>query len=219
VADRGAEPPPVALPVLPGAVADALLDVLGEAAGLGFLGPGPIEPHVAHAARFAAVLRPASTVLDLGTGGGIPGLVLAALRPEAKVVLLDARRQRTDFLERAVGRLGWSGRVTVVAGRAEEVGRSPEWRGRVPAVVARSFGSPATTAECAAALLLVGGQLVVSEPPDSSDDRWPAAGLALVGLAVDGRDHGLVSFTQVSPCPQRFARGRQDPDLFHVKRH
>jgi 16S rRNA (guanine527-N7)-methyltransferase len=218
VAGLGAEPPPAPLPVIAGALADALLDVLGEAARLGFLGPGPVERHVDHAARFAAVLRPASTVLDLGSGGGVPGLVLAALRPEARIVLLDARRQRTDFLERAVGRLGWGGRVTVVAGRAEEVGRSPTWRGRMPAVVARSFASPPTTAECAAPLLLVGGQLVVSEPPDAADERWPAAALSLVGLALDGRAQGLVSLTQVSPCPGRFPRRRHEPDLFHVKR-
>src|SRR5204862_3634643 len=133
---------PALPPSLPGDVAGPLLDVLAEAARLGFLGRGPVEPHVAHAARFATVLRPASTVLDLGSGAGVPGLVLAALRPETQVVLLDARRQRTDFLERAVGRLGWGDRVTVVAGRAEDIGRSPVWRGRMPAVTARAFGSP-----------------------------------------------------------------------------
>jgi 16S rRNA (guanine527-N7)-methyltransferase len=207
----GAAPPP---PELPAAIAAPLLDVLGEAAALGFLGPGPVGPHVVHAARFDAVLRPTSSVLDLGSGGGIPGLVLAALRPDASVVLLDARTNRTDFLVRAVGRLGWEERVSVVAGRAEELGRSPAWRGRVAAVVARSFASPATTAECAAPFLAVGGQLVVSEPPEPPDDRWPEPGLGLVGLRPDGSGAGMASFTQVVPCPARFPRRRQRPPLF-----
>jgi len=87
-------------------------------------------------------------------------------------------------------------------------------------VVARSFGSPSVTAECAAPLLAVGGQLLVSEPPSPSADRWPAAGLALVGLRLDETVSGLASCTQVEPCPERFPRRRLRPplfELFHVE--
>jgi 16S rRNA (guanine527-N7)-methyltransferase len=183
---------------------------------LGFFGPGAIDPQVEHARRFATGLRPAALVIDLGSGGGLPGLVLAALRTELEVVLLDARTNRTDFLERAVGRLGWSGRVRVVAAPAEVVGRDPAWRGRVDAVVARSFGGPSATAECAAPLLRVGGQLLVSEPPGAPDPaRWPAAGLELVGLERDEHaPDGLASFTQGSACSERFPRRRLAPPLF-----
>ena len=133
------------------------------------------------------------------------------------MVLLDARTNRTDFLARAVGRLGWGDRVSVVAGRAEELGRLSQWRGRLGAVVARSFGSPAGTAECAAPFLAVGGQLVVSEPPDPPMARWPPAGLALVGLARDeGVADGLASFTQMELCPARFPRRRRRPPLFEL---
>jgi hypothetical protein len=199
---------------VPAAVGPALIEVLEEAAALGFLGPAPVEAHVIHVARFDAALRPTADVLDLGSGGGIPGLVLAALRPELTVVLLDARTNRTDFLERAVGRLGWIGRVSVVAGQAETVGRSPHWRGRCSAVVARSFASPSVTAEDAAPFLAVGGQLLVSEPPEPVGERWPAAGLAVVGLEADEATPGLASFTQVRACPDRFPRRRQQPPLF-----
>jgi 16S rRNA (guanine527-N7)-methyltransferase len=195
---------------------DAVVSVLREAAALGFLGPGPVEPHVEHAARFAAALRPAHRIVDLGSGGGLPGLVLAALCPSAAVVLVDARTNRTDFLERAVGRLGWRDRVSVVAARAEALGRSVAWRGQVDAAVARSFGSPSLTAECAAPLLAVGGQLLVSEPPASPADRWPAAGLALVGLQLDAKVLGLASCTQIEPCPERFPRRRPQPPLFEL---
>jgi 16S rRNA (guanine527-N7)-methyltransferase len=202
--------------VAPG-VGAALLAVLREAAALGFLGPGPVEPHVTHALRFDGVLRPTAALLDLGSGGGVPGLILASVRPTVEVVLLDARTQRTDFLARAIGRLGWSERVTVLAGRAEALGRSPAWRGRFGAVVARSFGSPAETAECGAPFLAAGGQLVVSEPPDPAADRWPVDGLGLVGLRADEIGAGgLASFTQVEPCPDRFPRRRRRPSLFEL---
>jgi hypothetical protein len=196
---------------------DAVVSVLREAGALGFLGSGPVEPHVDHATRFAAALRPVSRLVDLGSGGGLPGLVLAALRPSVEVVLVDARTNRTDFLERAVGRLGWHDRVRVVAARAEVLGRTPVWRGKAGAVVARAFGSPSVTAECAAPLLAVGGQLLVSEPPAPPADRWSATGLALVGLRLDAETvPGLASCTQVEPCPERFPRRRRQPPLFDL---
>ena len=208
----GPEPVP---PEARGAISNTLVAVLQEAADLGYLGPGPIDAHLRHAERFAAPLRATDRVLDLGTGGGVPGLVLAALLPTVAVVLVDARTNRTDFLARAVGRLGWVDRVTVVPARAEALGRDVRWRGQVPAVVARSFGSPSVTAECAAPLLAVGGQLLVSEPPEPRAGRWPAAGLALVGLRADcSGGVGVASFTQVEPCPARYPRRRLRPALF-----
>jgi 16S rRNA (guanine527-N7)-methyltransferase len=145
--------------------------------------------------------------------------VLAVALAETAVVLLDASERRTDFLRRAVGRLGLVPRVTVVAARAETAGREPAWRGAFDAVVARSFGEPAVTAEAAAPFLRVGGQLVVSEPPEPAVDRWPPAGLALVGLVRDGADAGgaVASFTQAETCPARYPRRRFQPPLFHVE--
>ena len=197
-------------------VPDAVIAALQDAADLGFLGPGPVVAHVDHARRFATALRPVERVIDLGTGAGVPGLVLAALLPDTAVVLVDARTSRTDFLQRAIGRLGWSERVTVVAAQAETMGRTGGWRGAAPAVVARSFGSPSVTAECAAPLLQSGGQLLVSEPPQSPAGRWPAAGLSLVGLRLDNRTAGMASFTQVMACPERFPRRRREPPLFDL---
>jgi len=186
-------------------------EVLDEAQRLSFLGPASIASHRHHADAFLAALRPSASILDLGTGGGLPGLVIAEARPESTVILLDARERRTDFLRRAVSRLGWNGRVIVLTGRAEALGHDPEWRGTCAAVVARGFGPPGPTAECAAPFLAEGGQLVVSEPPpDGSGDgvRWPAESLAALGLRADENQPNTAvrSFTQVSGCPDRFPR-------------
>ena len=68
-------------------------------------------------------------------------------------------------------------------GRAEETARSSQFRQQFDLVVSRSFGVPAVAAECGAPLLSIGGFMVVSEPPDGPlVDRWPAEGLAKVGL-------------------------------------
>lgn len=192
-----------------------LVEVLEEHQRLGLLGRAPVAEAMAHAAGFVDRLRPATTVLDLGSGGGLPGLVVALRRPEASVVLLDARASRTDLLQRAVGRLGLGARVTVVHARAEDLGRRPEWRELLDAVVARGFGPPPEVAECAAPFLRLGGQLVVSEPPAPAPERWPAPGLALVGLALDPRPTGsYVSCTKVAPCPARYPRRRRTPALY-----
>jgi 16S rRNA (guanine527-N7)-methyltransferase len=148
--------------------------------------------------------------LDLGSGGGLPGLVLGALTaPELRWTLLDARRRSVTFLTEAVTELGLEGRVTAVEGRAEEVGRNEEHRGRYGLVVARGFAEPAVTAECAAPLLSVGGRLVVSEPPVPSPSRWPAVserlGLRLVGLRRLPSGAFAV-LEQVAPCPSAYPR-------------
>jgi len=126
-------------------------------------------------------------VLDLGSGGGLPGLVLATYRPELELTLLEARRRACRFLREAVTALDLA-RVAVVEARAEDAARRPDLREAFDAVVARSFGPPAVTAECAVGFLRIGGRLVVSEPPggeerDGATARWPVPGLEDLGYA------------------------------------
>jgi 16S rRNA (guanine527-N7)-methyltransferase len=196
-------------------VADGLEAVLERSRSLGFLGPGSLRVQAEHAAGFAAGPGPApGRFLDLGSGGGVPGLVLAGLWPDAEGVLLDASERRCAFLAEAIDHLGLAGRVQVVRARAEEAGRSAELRGSMDVVTARGFGPPPVTAECGAPFLRVGGRLVVSEPPHGGDDeppasRWPAEGLATVGLAPDrawSEPYRYRSFVAVAACPARYPR-------------
>lgn len=183
----------------------ALLEQLARARTLGFLGPVPLEQHVEHAQGFLLALAEVTgRVVDLGSGGGIPGLVVAVERPDLELVLVDSRAKRCQFLLSAVDHLAVSAQV--VEGRAEAIGRGP-LRGTADAVVARSFGPPATTAECGAPFLRTGGLLVVSEPPDAQD-RWPADGLALLGLVLGPRrgDPQVQTMVQRTACPDRFPR-------------
>lgn len=163
----------------------ALLGTIEESRRFGFLGPGPVGPQIAHAHAFVDAVGDApGPVLDLGSGGGLPGLVLAVRRPADEVVLLDAMARRTEFLTGAVAGLDLAGRVRVVCARAEEAART-NLRGHFSVVVARSFGPPAVTAECAVGFLRPGGLLVVSEPPHGSEARWDPTGLETLGLALE----------------------------------
>lgn len=163
---------------------EAVLGALAEARALGFLGPGPLDAHLSSAAAFDVALRGSleGRALDLGSGGGVPGLLLAEAYPAVSWMLLDRNRRRTSFLARAVADLGWVGRVVVLRASAEDAAHEPGLRGEFAAVVARSFGPPAVTAEIGAGFLLPGGRLLVAEPPFPDPSRWPAAGLASLGL-------------------------------------
>jgi 16S rRNA (guanine527-N7)-methyltransferase len=196
-----------------------LTELLAEARALGFLGPGPLGPQVRHAQGFTSIARrlsgPGPTrLVDLGAGGGLPGLVVAAAWPEAAVALLEANGRRAAFLRRAVERLDLEGRVSVLEERAEVCGRDPGLRAGFDGVLARSFGRPAVLAECAAPLLRVGGWLLVSEPPRSDpegveDARWPAGPLRQLGLEPGEVIHEGFEYRtllQRDPCPDRFPR-------------
>jgi 16S rRNA (guanine527-N7)-methyltransferase len=192
---------------------EALRAAVAEAQQRGFVGPGSVDHAIEHAIGFAdGVPSSPARFLDLGSGGGLPGLVLVQRWPKATAALLDANQHRCVFLRDAVEALGLVDRVTVVQARAEDAGRDPAHRGTYDLVVARSFGRPAITAECAAPFLVAGGQLVVSEPPsDAAADRWPADGLALVGLQpetdwVTDLPAHFRSFAQSVPCPDRYPR-------------
>ena len=160
------------------AAAEVLRAVLEDARTAGFLGPGPVEPHLRNARGFGeavedALERSPANFADLGSGGGIPGLVLALRWPDSH-------------------------------------GALEEFRERFDVVTARSFAEPPVTAEIGAGLVGAGGILVVSEPPEVDDARWPVAGLAEVGFApaVHARfaDSHFVVIRKVGPVPDRYPR-------------
>jgi 16S rRNA (guanine527-N7)-methyltransferase len=214
-------------------LSESLELVLAEARQLGFLGPGPLAQQVRHAKGFVMVARPlfvtTSTprLVDMGAGGGLPGLVVAQQWPEVSLVLLEANERRSTFLRRVVDRLEFADRVSILQERAEICGRDPEWRATFDGAIARSFGRPAVLAECAAPLLKPGAWVVVSEPPTSTQvttshaparpgppgteaaERWPAGALRQFGLDPGQLLHAEFDYQllrQVEICPERFPR-------------
>ncbi len=152
-------------------------EILQEGIRAGQIGL-PSEPHGSHAMGFLAFLTEVQEfeghAVDLGSGVGIPGLILADACPKSTWTLVERRSGRTDLLRRAVKRLGLDDRVDIFVGDATEAARS-SLRGSVDWVTARSFGPPSDTAECATGFLRNGGSLLTSEPFDAdSDDRWPS---------------------------------------------
>jgi 16S rRNA (guanine527-N7)-methyltransferase len=185
--------------------------VLAEAQRLGFIGASPLSLHIAHADAFVAAVDPPLAAVDLGSGGGLPALVLALAWPRSQWLLVEAMHKRAEFLQRAIAALHLTDRVEVLAQRSEIVGTDARRRGGADLVTARSFASPAVTAEGAAPFLRVGGRLVVAEPPDldASWTRWPSEGLARAGLAAERMVRAGATvrvLCQVQPCPALLPR-------------
>jgi 16S rRNA (guanine527-N7)-methyltransferase len=184
------------------------------------VGQGDLDVHLRHALGFVDVLSAegaAATspprVLDLGSGGGLPGLVIADVLADSSVTLLDSSERRCRLLGEAVAACGFEARVVVHHERAESAAHHASLRGQYDVVVARSFGPPPVTAECGGPFVRVGGVVVVSEPPDERpagrEDRWPAAGLALLGLEPEPPVRAAFGYRvirRVGACPDRYPR-------------
>ncbi|MFK8022888.1 MAG: RsmG family class I SAM-dependent methyltransferase [Ilumatobacter sp.] len=174
----------------------ALLDVLTESQRLGFLGDRAVVDAAAHSRRFAGALEDVSgRVIDIGAGGGLPGLVVAHDRPDLELLLVDRRAKRTDFLQRSIRRLGWSDRIRVEAADVRQLIQ----RGITgDAVIARGFGPPMETVGFAHQLTVPNGRIVISEPPAS--DRWDDTELGRMGIVrMNHDDDGVVVFGVARP--------------------
>ena len=171
-----------------------------------------VDVHIADALS-ALPFLPAGTLADLGSGNGIPGLVLAIARPAWHVVLVEAGRRKGEFLRRAA-ELTETPNAEVVTARAEDWGPG---LGACDAVTARALAALPVVAEYAAPLLRPGGVLVAWRGVrDPADEAAGAAAAAILGLEARpvvrvepfprARDHHLHVFEKVAETPERFPR-------------
>ncbi|KAL6756103.1 S-adenosyl-L-methionine-dependent methyltransferase [Haematococcus lacustris] len=119
-------------------------------------------------------------VIDVGSGAGLPGLVLAVARPGWRLVLLDSLRKRCDFLRLAADKAGLSN-VEVVWARAEDAGRDPQLRETFDLAVARAVAETRVLAELCTPFVKPGGMWLAAKGPDP-EAEVTAAGPALKAL-------------------------------------
>ena len=112
-------------------------------------------------------------VVDVGTGAGFPGLVLAILDPSAHLTLLDSQGKRLDWLAEVVGELGLDN-VTILQGRAEELGLDKDQRERYDTAVSRAVAALPVLAELCLPLVKPGG-LFLAMKSNKTDEEIEAA--------------------------------------------
>jgi 16S rRNA (guanine527-N7)-methyltransferase len=119
-------------------------------------------------------LGDARRVVDVGSGGGLPGLPLKIVRPDLEMTLIEADQAKAAFLVHACAKLGLEG-VEVVAVRAEEAAHDPRFREAFDVAVARALAPMPVLVELCLGLVRVGGRLLAQK---TEGEDYTAAGHA-----------------------------------------
>jgi 16S rRNA (guanine527-N7)-methyltransferase len=136
-------------------------------------------------------------VVDVGSGGGVPGIPLAAALPEREFVLLEAQRRKADFLERTAHEFP---NVRVVRGRAED--QEVDLFG---AALARALAAPPVAAEWCLPLVRPGGAAILWVGPSADVDAVAQVSERLAGGSPE--EHGgLLVLPKLGPTPTGFPR-------------
>lgn len=178
------------------------------------------EKHIADSLRLIECLPQTDemqpfSIIDVGTGAGLPGIPLAVALPQARVVLLDSQRKRCDFLESVCNQLGLNN-TRVVWGRAEEIARRAEFRERHNCAVARAVAALPTLLEYLSPQVKVGGRIIAMKGSNAAEELAAAKnavkelGLGQAELTeyrlTDGSGRSLAVLEKIAAVKDKYPR-------------
>jgi 16S rRNA (guanine527-N7)-methyltransferase len=146
-----------------------------------------LRVHIRECQSYAETLELASGQrwIDVGTGGGLPGLVLALVVPDVHWTLLDSVGKKTDAVRAFAAELNVTN-VTVLNGRAEELAHEPALRGQFDGAISRAVAALPTLVEVLAGFVRPGGMLVAAKGPRWQEEMEEAReAVRRLGLAED----------------------------------
>lgn len=142
----------------------------------GLIGPREAERlwdrHILNCVAIAPAMPTGAHVIDVGSGAGLPGVVLAIARPDLRVTLVDSLARRTAYLEEIVDSLGLAERVVIVRARAEELAENVSMFHVKPAdvVTSRAVAPLDRLAAWCLPLARIGGRLVAVKGTAASEE-------------------------------------------------
>jgi len=152
-----------------------------------------------------------ASVIDVGTGAGFPGVPLLIVRPDLKLVLLDALNKRLLFLEAVCSALGLEAELVHL--RAEDAGRDARYRGRFDAALTRAVAALPVLLELTVPLVRVGGLAIAYKGDASEELERSRAALHLLHakariepIASDYGARTLVLIEKTAPTPDAYPR-------------
>ncbi len=163
--------------------------------------------------------RAADTVLDLGTGGGFPGVPLAILTPGKQFTLIDSLQKRVRVVEEMCGEIALTN-VNLRHGRAEDLGRDPRYREQFDLCLSRAVANMAVLAEYCLPFVKTGGYFVSYKGSDIEEELSAAKkairvlGGRIAGVeAVNtkGLGHNFVIIRKETSTPARYPRQAGKP--------
>ncbi len=149
-----------------------------------------------------------TSVIDIGSGGGLPAIPLAVAMPQVRFTLLEANTRKCAFLEHVAGTLGLTN-VVVAPGRAEDLAHRPALREQYDRAISRAAARPEVLLELALPFVRTGGDLVAQVSPLDPLALEPAARLLGGGtprLLPAAGGHALMVVPKLAPTPSRFPR-------------
>ncbi len=163
----------------------------------------------------------AKNVIDVGTGGGFPGIPLAVYAPDKSFTLLDSLNKRLKIIDELAGDLGISN-ISLVHGRAEDIARTKEHREKYDLCVSRAVSNLATLSEYCLPFIKVGGFLLAYKGPGADQEAKDAekALKILGGRLIDirettmeeyGLDHRILVIEKVKNTSKTYPRKAGTP--------
>ncbi|QGU96748.1 16S rRNA (guanine(527)-N(7))-methyltransferase RsmG [Clostridium bovifaecis] len=161
-------------------------------------------------------LKKAKRVIDIGTGGGFPGIPMKIIRPEMEIVLLDSLKKRINVLQDILKNIEVND-VSTIHGRAEDYAQAPQYREKFDAVVSRAVANLAVLSEFCLPYVKVGGYFVAMKGPAVEEEvieAKKAIGVLggkleeIIEVEIEGSDlnHNLVIIKKVKNTPKQYPR-------------
>ena len=167
----------------------------------------------------ACPLEEGSSIIDVGTGAGFPGMVLKIVRPDLKVTLLDSLNKRLVFLNEVINDLGLEG-IETVHMRAEDAGKSKIHRESYDVATARTVASLPVLLEYCSPLVKKGGIFLSMKGPSAKEELTLCKNaIKVLGLLepniicetlTGDEQRAFVSFKKISQTPPKYPRKPSD---------
>ena len=161
-------------------------------------------------------LKAAKSVIDIGTGGGFPGIPMKIIKPEINIVLLDSLNKRIKFLDEVIKELQLEG-IKAIHGRAEDFAQEVQYRGKFDVAVSRAVANLTVLSEFCIPYVKVGGYFVAMKGPAVEEEiKQSKNAIRMLGgriehiekVQIEDSDlnHNLVIISKISETNKKYPR-------------
>jgi len=160
-------------------------------------------------------------VIDVGTGGGFPGIPIKILRNDLDIILMDSTMKKINFLNDVIDKLGLE-KIQAIHARAEEMGRDPLYREKFNIAISRAVAQLNTLCEYCLPFVEVGGYFIAMKGTDIEEELKQAGNSIkvlggrlidkkIVKLPLSDITHSLIIIEKVKETPTKYPRGSGKP--------